>query len=144
MAWYTGQPYSTAGFREKLVNALGDGLHCLIISGGYGLVRPEEPIHFYKAHLPTQTQGVWSKRLPTLLDDYTKRNDIRRTFSAFSASYAAHVPRKVSTESWRAIPEFDRQIDRGSPMRVVPEKVGALLTSLMCDDFDPGEGWVLA
>lgn len=60
---YSGQPFATAGFRDALVAALDRGLHCLIASGGYGLVRPEEPIHSYAAHVPTQTRSVWARRL---------------------------------------------------------------------------------
>jgi cytoplasmic iron level regulating protein YaaA (DUF328/UPF0246 family) len=46
----------------------------LIISGGYGVVRAEEPIHNYNAHLGTQTKAVWSRRLPVVLRDYVQRN----------------------------------------------------------------------
>jgi hypothetical protein len=82
---YTGLPYATPGFREALVSQLRRGLHCLIISGGYGLVRPEEPIHKYEAHLQ-QTRAIWSKRIPAVLRDYVQRNGIRRTFAVFSGS----------------------------------------------------------
>jgi hypothetical protein len=44
IATYSGFPYATPGLRELLVSHLRRGLHCLIVSGGYGLVRPEEPI----------------------------------------------------------------------------------------------------
>ena len=58
LTYYTGQPYATTGVKDALVAAIRKGLHCLIISGGYGVVRPEEPIHNYNAHLGTQTKSA--------------------------------------------------------------------------------------
>jgi cytoplasmic iron level regulating protein YaaA (DUF328/UPF0246 family) len=60
LTYYTGQPYATTGVKEALIGAIRRGLPCLIISGSYGVVHPEEPIHNYKAHLGTQTKSVWS------------------------------------------------------------------------------------
>ncbi len=141
VSWYTGQPYCTEGFRELLADALRDGLHCLIISGGYGLLRPEEPIHNYKAHL-SKTISVWQNRLPVVLKEYVSRNGIRRSFGSFSEShYARVVPDQLAKENFRAIPSFDRRFDHGAPLRVVPARVGELLLSLLRADFSPTEGW---
>jgi hypothetical protein len=51
-------------------------LHGLIISGGYGVVHAEEPIHNYNAHLGSKTKAVWSRRLPVVLR-YVQRNRIK-------------------------------------------------------------------
>lgn len=142
LAWYTGQPYATEGFRELLIEALRDRLHCLIVSGGYGLLRPEEPIHRYQAHL-SKTSTVWRRRIPEILREYVARNGIRCTFGLFSAGYAEVVPARLGEENWRAIPEFDRRRDHGVALKVVPEKVGVALLVLLGDDFSPGEGWKL-
>ena len=141
LAYYTGQPYATPEFRFLLIQVLHDGVHCLIISGGYGLLRPEEPIHSYSAHLATETGAIWRRRLPEVIRDYVRNNGIRRIFGAFSRSYAAYIPRNLAEENWWAVPSFDRRRDRGSPMRVVPTKVGALLASLLRNRLSPGEGW---
>jgi hypothetical protein len=141
LAWYTGQPYATEGFRDLLIEELRNGLHCLIISGGYGLLRPEEPIHRYKAHLST-TFSIWKDRLPTILRDYVARNGIRRTFGSFSTVYSQVVPGDLAEENWRAVPEFDPRRNPGIPLRVVPKKIGAALVSLMHNDFLPGEDWI--
>lgn len=140
LAWYTGQPYANSAFRNQLINAMANGLHCLIVSGGYGLLRPEEPIHFYKAHL-SKTKTVWKYRVPQILEDYIRRNKIRRTFSSFSKGYADVVPLQLGEENWRAVAQFDSSIDQGAALQVVPKKVGNLLSSLLSSNFVPGEGW---
>lgn len=50
-AWmrYTGLLYESAG--DCLANALDRGEHILIISGGYGVVKADEPIGWYEAVL---------------------------------------------------------------------------------------------
>ena len=78
LAWYTGQPYATPGVHDGLVAAIEKGLHCLIVSGGYGVVRAEEPIHDYQAHL-SKTRGVWARRLPAILRDYVESVTSRRS-----------------------------------------------------------------
>lgn len=143
LAGYTGQPYATPGFRELLIDALGRGLHCLIVSGGYGLLRPEEPIHFYGAHMPTQTRSVWEGRLRALLPDYVARNGIRRVFLTVSNAYARCLPPALGVEQeWRSIPAFDRTRDAASAMRVVPGRIGAAATALLANDLVPGSDWI--
>lgn len=140
---YTGQPYATSRFRELLVNALDLGLHCLILSGGYGLVRPEEPIHDYGAHLAQHTRSVWGPRLRHLLPAYVQHNQIRRAFISVSNTYASVLPRGFAPNERWAIPTFDRAVDRGSAMRVVPAKVGRRVTELLASGFHPGDDWEL-
>jgi hypothetical protein len=134
IAIYSGFPYATPGLRELLVSHLRRGLHCLIVSGGYGLVRPEEPIHQYEAHLQ-QTRGIWSNRIPPVLRDYVRRNDIRRTFAVFSGSYSSVVPSELTSRDWRGVEAFVAGVDEGSPLRVVPRKVGASLMRLMQSEY---------
>jgi hypothetical protein len=42
----------------------------------------------------------------------------------------------------RSIPFFDRSRDAGSPMRVVPERVGAAATALLANDLAAGSEWI--
>ena len=141
LATYSGQPFATGTFRSELMGAMEEGLHCLIISGGYGLLRPEEPIHTYKAHLPSQTRGVWAPRLRRLLPRYVAHNQIRRAFVAVSGSYASCLPVGFAPEEWWGVPLFDRDRDHGSAMRVVPAKVGGLVVKLLREGLDPKVGW---
>ena len=41
---YSGAMYEVEGFRTAILAALGNGLHVLVESGGYGLIRVEELI----------------------------------------------------------------------------------------------------
>jgi Peroxide stress protein YaaA len=131
IAYYTGQPYATQGVRTALVEAIRHhGLQCLIISGGYGVLRAEELIHHYKAHLGTQTRTVWTRRLPVILADYVRRQHVHRSYVLLSRQYATCVPPLTPTET-RYVPAFTRGIDRGSPMREVPAHIGTELSQLL-------------
>lgn len=137
IATYSGYPYSTPDFRELLVSHLRRGLHCLIVSGGYGLLRPEEPIHGYDAYIQ-QTRGIWAGRMPVLLRDYVARNGIRRTFGVFSGSYSSVIPDHLTRQDWRSVEAFEPTVDEGSPMRAVPRKVGATLMRVLESEYEIG------
>jgi hypothetical protein len=130
LEYYSGQPYSTRGVRTSLVDAIGRGLHCLIISGGYGVVRAEEPIHKYQAHLGTQTRSVWARRLPEILQSYVQLQGITHTLVLLSQQYAACVPELTSDER-RFVPTFSRDHDQGPAVRVVPAKIGEELRRVL-------------
>jgi hypothetical protein len=130
LAWYTGQPYATQGVRDGLVAAIENGLHCLIVSGGYGVVRAEEPIHDYQAHL-SKTRGVWARRLPAILRDYVERNGITRTITIVSNVYAAVLPRELTRDDVRYVPTFSPGVDQGAALQVVPARVGERLTDVL-------------
>jgi hypothetical protein len=130
LAWYTGQPYATSGVRAGLIAAIERGLHCLIVSGGYGVVRAEEPIHKYQAHL-SKTRGVWSRRLPAILRDYVDRNNITRTITVVSSVYAGVLPMNLTGNDARYVPSFSHQVDEGAALQVVPARVGARLADVL-------------
>ena len=117
------------------------GLHVVIVSGGYGLLRAEEPIQGHEAPIQ-RTLTVWRSRVPIILRDYVKRNRIVRTFGTFSRQYATAVPDHLSDEDWRAIPIFEQLGGEGSAVRAVPQRVAQLVIGFLDHDKDPGEGWV--
>lgn len=127
ISYYTGQPYSTPGVRIALDAAIRRGLHCLIVSGGYGLLRAEEPIQRYNAYLGTQTRSIWSRRIPAILHDYVALNKIMRSITVLSSTYAGVAPERLTNSDLRIVPTFDKSVDGGSAIRVVPEKVGLAL-----------------
>ncbi len=142
LEWYTGQPYSTPGVRSMLLDAIDSGLHCLIIFGGYGIVRPDERIHYYEAHMPTQTSSVWRRRLPVILADYVSRNRIVRSFLSVSRSYANCLPHGLGLkEEWSAIPVFDPTRYPGGARTVVPARVGAAVHDLLASGFQAPSSW---
>jgi hypothetical protein len=129
LAYYTGQPYATEGVLAALAEAIRHGLQCLIISAGYGVLRAEEPIHRYNAHM-AQTRSVWARRLPAILADYVRRQHIDRSFVLLSRQYAACVPQLTQTEQ-RMVPTFTRGRDPGSAIREVPARIGSELSRLL-------------
>jgi hypothetical protein len=130
LEYYSGQPYKTEGVRDALVAAIMRGLHCVIVSGGYGVVRAEEPIHNYNAHLGTQTRTVWLHRLPNILNNYVDRQGLESSIVLLSRQYAACVPTLTSDE-YRFVPQFSKAKDSGSPMQVVPKQIGEELSRLL-------------
>ncbi len=139
-ARYSGQPYATTGVVDAVLAAMTRGLHVVIVSGGYGLLRPEEPIHNYEAQMK-KTLTVWRPRIPAILRDYVARNGIRRTFGAFSRQYAVAVPDRLSEVDWRAVPSFEEIGRTGSAVKVVPERVASLTLDLLERDLQPDDGW---
>lgn len=133
---YTGQPYKTPGLRDSLVSLVKSGLHCVIVSGGYGLVRPEEPIHYYEAQIQ-RTAPVWRRRIPLLLAEYVERQRIQRSFGAFSRQYGNVVPTHLTGNDWRAVPVF-RRGDEGSAYHEAPRRVGSAVMRLIDARFEPG------
>lgn len=50
-------------------------------------------------------------------------------------------PDRFAPDEWWAIPTFDPNTDNGSALRVVPAKVGKLVTSLLAADMKPTSSW---
>jgi hypothetical protein len=136
--YYSGNPYKLPGLRNLLIDRIRQGLHCLIISGGYGLLLPEEEIHNYEAPM-FRTKRVWARRVPVVLRDYVRRNGIQHTFGAFSQDYAAVVPEDLTGEDWRAILTYNATEDVGPALIAVPQKVGEALLALLQSGFHPPE-----
>ena len=144
ITWYTGRPYCVPGFRESLGKTLERGLRCLVVSGGYGLLRLDEPIHRYEAQM-ARTRTIWRVRLPTILRDYVTRNDVRRVFGALSTAYYDAVgPSRwgpVDAETWWCVPRFRPGVDPGSAMREVPLAIAHAVIDLIDSDFAPSPCW---
>lgn len=139
LARYSGQPYKTPGLVDAVLEGMSRGLHVVIVSGGYGLLRAEEPIHDYEAPMQ-KTLTVWRSRIPAILRDYVSRNGIRRTFGVYSTVYSAAVPEQLTEDDWRAIPNLD-ELGGGFAMTRIPERVAELTLDLLERDLLPGAGW---
>ena len=141
MVWYTGNPYKVAGFRAALDSAFERGLRCLIISAGYGLLRPDDPIHKYDLRM-AETLPIWKRRLPEILADYISRNGVKRVFGTLSAKYfeaVADVQGRASDAKLRwCVPQYDPRAG-GAPVTQIPEAVGHAVIDLVRSDFNPDE-----
>jgi hypothetical protein len=140
LARYSGQPYEAPGFLEAVLDAMTPGCHVVIVSGGYGLIRAEEPIQDYEAPI-TRTLTVWRRRIPGVLRDYVERNETRRSFGAFSTVYSSIVPEHLAEEDWRAVPTFDESRN-GAAIVQIPRRVAAVTCELLAQDLVPGPEWV--
>ena len=87
-AWrrYTGEFYVTAA--DALADAVASGAHLVVLSGGYGLVRADEPIGSYNKVL---RPADWPNRLlSTLLLDEADRVQAK-TIVAFAGATTAYA-----------------------------------------------------
>jgi hypothetical protein len=130
------------GFRDAIMHALGFGMHVLVESGGYGLIRVEESIWPYEAEI-SRTAVVWRKVLPEVLAHYVSRNRISEVFVAGSRQYAGIISRpewwKPATCWW-----FISYVGRGlgSPYRIVPTNLGTAVRDLLRSHCRPNRSWV--
>lgn len=127
---YRGHLYGAAA--AVLHRAVNDGLHVLIISGGYGLVHAAEPIGWY--------ERVFSKRdwpagvLADAIAEYARAHDLRRAraFLASSTSY-----RKLLDDvDWPAAGITDAQlltpvVTGGGSMVKAPRALGEALSAYL-------------
>jgi len=139
MVWYTGIMYETTGFRDALDAAFERGLHCLIVSAGYGLLRPDDPIRYYDLKME-KTLGIWRRKLPQILEDYISRIGVRRVFGALSAKYYEAV---AGAQGRLSGVEFRRYepCNPGRGQRRALEALGHAVIDLIASDFEPDSRW---
>ncbi|MCK4367166.1 MAG: hypothetical protein KAW84_04400 [Thermoplasmata archaeon] len=120
-----------------------DGLHVLIISASYGLLRPEERIHLYNATMQKRLR-VWGRRVPMAIEDYVRRQGIREVYGFFGKSTAyMSVVRRVPWSQMAeegAIEEVRLFHPENCPrpaLRTVPEACGIALSRLVDSEFNP-------
>jgi len=143
MVWYKGNPYKVPCFRAALDSAFQGGLRCLIVSAGYGLLRPDDPIHKYNLRM-AETLQIWKRRLPEILADYISRNGVKRVFGALSAKYfqaVADVQGRAPDAEFRWYHPHHPRGTPGSAMQEVPRKLGLAVIDLIKSDFRPDGRW---
>ena len=141
-AWqrYNGYLYKAKGAREMLCQAAEQGLHVLILSGGYGVLLADEPIGFYEARFKA---SWWPKNLlEEVIASYTRYHQLKymRAFVSKSGDYRPLVKRV----NWSAagvddavllVPEYAG----GSAQREVPKAQGEAMVALVKGELN--EGW---
>jgi hypothetical protein len=128
LQYYTGLMFRTPRLRQLVAERVSQGLHCLIVSGGYGLLRAEEPIHWYEAQIQ-KTKSVWKYRIPLVLANYVERNEIERAIGAFSKDYAEVLPLSLPNSSW-----YVPSLGQSGSIRKVPMALGSFLLDLLSSD----------
>jgi 5-methylcytosine-specific restriction protein A len=140
MTWYTGILYSWPGLRQRLDKAFGRGVRCLIVSAGYGLLRPDDSINWYNLQMG-QTLSIWNKILPLVLADYATRNGCGRIFGVLSNQYhqaVANVEHLLPSAdvTWH-VPLARELAGPGSPMQKVSRAIAAHVVELVDRGFGP-------
>ena len=141
LALYSGTQYKVEGFKNGVAGAIRSGVHCLVISGGYGLIRAEESIHEYEAAI-TSTRKYWKDVIPEVLSDYVQRNQIGRIFIACSSSYANVLKRKGwqgDAKVYWCLPRL--RPGEGGAMVKVPRLTGEAVVELIETGLQPSNKW---
>ena len=139
---YNGFQYQVSGFKKKVRHAINhQGLHCLILSGGFGLVAAGEPILNYNVSMPQSTK-YWKKVLPLVLAAYVKHHHIKRVFIASSSSYLGALKDPVwrtSAKVWLCEPHVAP--GEGGALIKVPRLTGTAIIDLLQQECKPSSSW---
>lgn len=139
---YSGTMYCVEGFRDAVRYAVDGGMHVLVESGGYGLIRIEEPICNYEAQM-NRTAPIWRHVLPKVLADYISRNKIEQVFVAGSKSYLS-VLRRSSWWEPANCRWFLSYVGRGNgnAYEIVPQNLGIAVRDLIQSKLQFDTSWV--
>lgn len=138
---YSGNMWSVEGFREALKEAVSNGLHVLVESGGYGLIRIEEKIQNYEASM-NRTAPVWRSVLPLVLSNYILRNAINSIFVAGSGQYL-QILRRGKWWGTKECRWFEaRMSGQGNRYQIVPRAVGCAVRDLLVSKFRTASSWL--
>ncbi len=139
---YSGFLYKTEDLKEAVSKAeRKGGVHGLILSGGYGIVRPSERIHSYNRRMNV---SYWTRhRLPDVIFEYIERNRIIEAYAFVSRTtdYAKLLERvDWSGLAGRGLLEIAREyyisfLESGGAQRIVPQLTGRLLVSFVDQGF---------
>lgn len=141
--YYDGHFYRVPGLRNRLAQLVRDGrAEVLILSGGYGALLADEPIHDYEAPL---NASYWRRhRLPQVLADFIESRGFRRVhaFAAHSTGYASIL----KMVPWRHLAgRLDEAVlwsvesSGGGAMVAVPRALGHAARALIDAGFDRSE-----
>jgi hypothetical protein len=126
---YAGTLYEAAG--DSIQQAIRAGWHILILSGGYGLVRADEPIGDYDALL--QVNRWPGNVIQDSLVAYAYRHGLVRaiTFAGGSTPYAEVARRTAWKRSGLGADLLSPEVSGGGAMVKTPRALGEALVQLL-------------
>ena len=142
LALYTGYLYTDAT-KQLLADPPAD-VRFLIISGGYGLLRPDEVIEEYDVSMD-KTESVWKPDLPTILDAYATSNGITAVHGIVSRTGAYKRVLEAARNGGVPLTTHALRYTRGDARRAVASRavpalqaklLGALMVSEKVDHVD--------
>ncbi len=145
---YAGHLYEVEGFREAVKTAISQGTDCLVLSGGYGLVRADEEIQVYERKM--QDARTWNKHfvLASIFGNYLARRRPSRVFITLSKSSYGKVlfddterPRFSLPPDLQLFVYFPNDLSGGSPQQEVPKMQGNAVRDLIRNNMVPDLRW---
>lgn len=131
LALYTGHLYT--GATKRLLRDPPAGVRFLIMSGGYGLLRPDEVIEKYNIPMD-QTYKVWKDGLPAILDAYVTSNGITAVHAIVSRKSGYKRVLDDARNGGLPLIMYALQYTGAGALRAVPALQAKLLGALMDSD----------
>ena len=131
LALYTGHLYT--GATKKLLHDPPADVRFLIMSGGYGLLRPDEIIEKYNVRMD-QTYSVWKAGLPAILDAYLTSNGITSVHGIVSRTGSYKRILNAAQRGGVPLTMHALRYSGGGALRAVPALQAKLLGALMSSD----------
>ena len=131
LALYTGYLYTQAT-KRLLLDPPAD-VRFLIMSGGYGLLRPDEIIEKYNVRMD-QTYSVWKAGLPAILDAYVTSNSITAVHGIVSRTSRYKGVLNVAQHGGLPLTMHALRYTGAGALRAVPALQAKLLGALMGGD----------
>ena len=132
LALYTGYLYTEA--TKRLLLDPPAKVRFLIMSGGYGLLRPDEVIEEYNVHM-NRTYSVWKAGLPAVLDAYVTSNGITAVHGIVSKTGRYKGVLDAAQRGGVPLTMHALRYTGDVPaLRAVPALQAKLLGKLMCSD----------
>lgn len=137
---YNGNLYDCVpDFKQIVAKVIEEnGLHLLIVSASYGLVRPEEAIKKYDKTM-SKRKSAWSERIPKILSDYIQRNSITHLYGFLGKTtpYMDVVKKLDSNKTNLRTGRLYYPTNYiGAPLQTVPKLSGRGMLSLIKSGFD--------
>lgn len=139
---YSGSLYSIDNFKETVrASYLMKNVHILIMSGAYGILLPNERIHYYKR--PINAQYWKQNRLPDVIEEYIEKNNISHVYGFFS--FSTDYIKIMKGINWNRLRHIaNLEIARtyyvdfrgsGGAQVIVPQTTGMLIVSFIKSKF---------
>jgi hypothetical protein len=140
-----GQRYARGLLYQQAASALtrlSDPGSILVLSGGYGLVRLDEPIGSYDRILDL---AEWPRGLlQECMTAYAAARRVRHVVGL--AGDTTEYARAVRTAAWQGVDDVVLAVPLtppgGSPQQTVPRTLGAALDAFCREGRLPGTGWI--
>jgi hypothetical protein len=134
LSMYSGYLYSER-VKKEVISSLGKHFF-LIMSGGYGLLRPDELIVEYNVNM-NGTASLWGRCLPQVLESFATRNNVTQIDGVFSST-GQYIEIGRSCQRRIRNPPFQiHYLDYHGPsaQSVVPRLQGELFLALSRQEF---------